>query len=150
MRFHTLPERHRQTESAGGRTREHRRYRNDSACLTRLDTGQVTDGYSTLHGTVTCRLTSRRRRCFRRRAERTARSSAPRGGWGQGHRPLQIAAGPPDLAVLLTHRGQSIPRKINKVDATICQILRQKYKIRFPLGLCPIPRWGSLQYSPDP
>jgi len=24
------------------------------------------------------------------------------------------------------------------------------HKIRFPLGLCPIPRWGSLQRSPRP
>jgi len=24
------------------------------------------------------------------------------------------------------------------------------HQIRFPLGLCPRPRWGSLQHSPDP
>jgi len=24
------------------------------------------------------------------------------------------------------------------------------HQIRFPLGLCPIPRWGSLQRFPDP
>jgi len=24
------------------------------------------------------------------------------------------------------------------------------HRIQFPLGLCPRPRWGSLQRSPDP
>ena len=47
--------------------------------------------------------------------------------------------------------GQLILRKIIKTVATRCQILRlnaPKSKIR--LGLCPRPRWGSLQRSPDP
>ena len=45
---------------------------------------------------------------------------------GRGHRPLQSVARPPDLAVLLTHCGQLILRKINKSDANRCQILRLK------------------------
>jgi len=58
-------------------------------------------------------------------------------GW---HRPFQIVTGPPNLAVLLTHCGQLILRKISKFDATRCQILRLKCtKFDF--------RWGSV---PDP
>jgi len=50
----------------------------------------------------------------------------------------KIVAGPPNLAVLLTHCDQLILRKISKFDATRCQILRLKYtKIDF--------RWGSAQ-----
>ena len=46
---------------------------------------------------------------------------------GGGHRPLQIVARPPNLAVLLTHCGHLILRKkISKFDATRCQILRLK------------------------
>jgi len=40
--------------------------------------------------------------------------------------PSQFAARPPNLAVLLTHCGQLIIRKISKFDATRCQILRLK------------------------
>jgi len=48
--------------------------------------------------------------------------------------------GPENLAVLLTHSGQLILRKISKFDATRCQILRLKCtKFDF--------RWGSV---PDP
>jgi len=36
----------------------------------------------------------------------------------------QIVDMPPNLAVLLTHRGQLILRKISKSDAIRCQILR--------------------------
>jgi len=72
-------------------------------------------------------------------------AAAPR--WGQGGRggtgPPQIAARPPNLAVLLTRCGQLILRKINKFDAIRCQILRlQCTKFYF--------RWGSLQCSTDP
>ena len=42
--------------------------------------------------------------------------TVPRCGWG-AHAP-QIVARPPDLAVLLTHSGQLILRKISKFDAT--------------------------------
>jgi len=53
-----------------------------------------------------------------------------------GHRPLQIVASPPNLAVHLTHCGQLVLRKINKFDATRRQILRLKCtKFHF--------RWGS-------
>jgi len=41
--------------------------------------------------------------------------------WDQG-----AQARPPNLAVLLTHCGQLILRKISKFDATRCQILRLK------------------------
>jgi len=43
------------------------------------------------------------------------------------HRPLKIVASPtPNLAVLLTHCGQLILRKISQFDATRCQILGLK------------------------
>jgi len=55
------------------------------------------------------------------------------------HRPLQIVARPPYLAVLLTYYGQFVFRKIGKFDATRCQILRLTCtKFDF--------RWGS---APD-
>jgi len=53
--------------------------------------------------------------------------AAPRWAGGEGHRPLQIAARPPNLAVLLTHCGQLVLRKISKSDASRCDILRQKF-----------------------
>ena len=46
--------------------------------------------------------------------------------------------------------GHLILRKIIRIVATRYQILRQMHQIRFQLGLCPGPRWGSLQCSPDP
>ena len=46
---------------------------------------------------------------------------------GGGHRPLQIVARPPNLAVLLTQCGQLVLRKISKSDASRCDILRQKF-----------------------
>ena len=50
-----------------------------------------------------------------------------------------------------TKFGQLILRKIIITVATRCQILRLKCtKIQFRLGLCPRPRWGSLQRSPRP
>jgi len=60
-----------------------------------------------------------------------------------GHRPLQIVAIPlpPNLAVLLTHGGQLILRKISKFDATRCHILSLKCtKFDF--------RWGSAPQAP--
>jgi len=45
---------------------------------------------------------------------------------GPGSTGPQIVARPPNLAVLLTHCGQLILRKISKFDATRCQILRLK------------------------
>jgi len=62
----------------------------------------------------------------------------------------------PDLPLLYcTEFGQLILRKIIKIVATKCQILRlqcTKLKIRLRLGLRPRPRWprGSLQRSPRP
>ena len=59
--------------------------------------------------------------------------------WGGGGTGPQIVARPPNLAVLLTHHGQSILRKISKFDANGCQILtRECAKFDF--------RWGS---APD-
>jgi len=54
-----------------------------------------------------------------------------------GAQPLpQIVASPPNLAVLLTHCGQLILRKISKFDAIRCQLLRLKcIKLDF--------RWGA-------
>jgi len=43
-----------------------------------------------------------------------------------------------------------ILRKIIKIVATRCQILRLMHQIRFRLGLCPRPRWRSLHRSPRP
>ena len=43
--------------------------------------------------------------------------TVPRWGGGGAHAP-QIVARPPDLALLLTHSGQLILRKISKFDAT--------------------------------
>ena len=51
--------------------------------------------------------------------------AVPRWGRGQAQLPPpQIVARPPNLAVLLTHCGQSIPgKKISEFDANTCQIL---------------------------
>ena len=69
-------------------------------------------------------------------------AAAPRRGreeaGGTGH--PQIVARPPNLAVLLTHCGQLIPRKTSKFDAIRCQTLRLKCT-KFDFG------WGS---APDP
>jgi len=46
--------------------------------------------------------------------------------------------------------GQLILRKVIKILATRCQILRQMLHDRFQLRLCLRPRWGNLQLSPDP
>jgi len=44
-----------------------------------------------------------------------------------------------------------ILRKIRGFDATRCQIFKAKmHKIRFPLGICPRPRWGTYSAPPDP
>jgi len=47
--------------------------------------------------------------------------------------------------------GQLILRKVIQIVATRCHILWIKmHQIRFRLGLCPRPRWESLECSPDP
>jgi len=43
-----------------------------------------------------------------------------------------------------------IPRKIIKTAAPDVIFYRKMHQIRFRLGLCPRPRWGSLQRPPDP
>ena len=50
-----------------------------------------------------------------------------------------------------TKFGQLIVRKVIQIVATRCHILTLKmHQIRFRLGLCPRPCWGSLQRSPRP
>ena len=56
----------------------------------------------------------------------------------------------PTRITICTKLSQLILRKIIKIVATRCQILRNLHQIRFRLGLCPRPRWGSLQRSPLP
>jgi len=51
-------------------------------------------------------------------------------------------ARPPNLAVLLTHYGQLILRKISKLDATRCQILRLNAQN-------PVTAGGAYSTSPD-
>jgi len=47
--------------------------------------------------------------------------------------------------------GQLIFKKAIQILATRCHILKlEMYQIRFRLGLCPSPRWGSLQHYPRP
>ena len=58
--------------------------------------------------------------------------------------------GPPNLAVLLTHCGQSILRKISTFDATRCQILRLKYtKFDFRWGSAADPAGGAYSALTD-
>jgi len=68
----------------------------------------------------------------------------------QFSRPPNCAMYPRNLAVLLTHCGQLILRKISTFDSTRCQILRLKCtKFDFRWGSAP-DALGSLQRSPDP
>ena len=63
---------------------------------------------------------------------------------GEGAQAPQIVARPANLAVLLTHCGQSILRKISKFDGTRCQILRLKCaKFDFRWGSAPNPAGGA-------
>ena len=56
----------------------------------------------------------------------------------------QIMARPPNLAVLLTHCGQLVIRKICIYDATRCQVLRLKCtKFDFHWGYAPDPAGGA-------
>ena len=76
----------------------------------------------------------------------SATMAAPR--WGRGTDP-QVVARPPNLAVLLTHCGQLILRKISKSDATRCQILRLNAQNSISAGDLSLtrPSWESLQSS---
>jgi len=63
----------------------------------------------------------------------------------------QIVARPPNLAVLLTHCGQLILRKISKFDATRCQISRLKCtKFDFRCGSAPDPAGELTALSQTP
>jgi len=69
-------------------------------------------------------------------------------GWAQAP---QIVARPPNLAILLTHCGQLILKKISKFHAIRCQILRLKcIKFDFRWGSAPDPAWGAYSTPPDP
>ena len=49
-----------------------------------------------------------------------------------------------------TKFGQLILRKIIKIVATKCQILKAKmHQIRFRLGLCPRPHWEAAYSAPQ-
>jgi len=53
---------------------------------------------------------------------------------------------PPNLAVLLTHCGQLIQRKISKFDATRCHILRLTQTHTRLTALCPgLPGWAGTR-----
>ena len=59
--------------------------------------------------------------------------------------------GPPNLAVLLTHCGQLILRKISTFDATRCQILRLKCtKFDFHWGSAADPAGGAYSAPTGP
>ena len=62
---------------------------------------------------------------FHAGAWRGAQAPPNRGYAPQNSAGPQTVARPPNLAVLLTHRGQLLLRKIGKIDAARCQILRQ-------------------------
>ena len=47
-----------------------------------------------------------------------------------------------------TKFGQLILRKISEIVTTVSDFKAEMHQIRFRLGLCPRPRWGSLQCSP--
>jgi len=72
----------------------------------------------------------------------------PRWAWGRGDRPSPNRGypHPPNLAVLLTHCGQLILRRISKLDATTrCQILRLKCtKFDFHWSSVPVPAGGAV------
>ena len=50
-----------------------------------------------------------------------------------------------NVVTLNTKFGQLILRKIVKIVATMSDFKAKMHQMRFWLGLCPIPRWGSLQ-----
>jgi len=73
------------------------------------------------------------------------------GAGGGGHRPLQIVARPPNLAVLLTHCGQLILRKISDFDAVRCRIFRLKCtEFNFRCGSATDPARGAYSAPQDP
>jgi len=76
---------------------------------------------------------------------RAGAQAPPNRGWPpKFSRPL-------NLAVLLTHCGQLILRKISKFDATRCQILRLKCtKFDFRLGSVPDPAGRAYSTPPEP
>ena len=67
-----------------------------------------------------------------------------------GTAPSKLWLGPPKLAVVLTHCGQLILRKISKFDANRCQIFKAKmHKVNFRWGSAPDPA-GVLTMRPRP
>jgi len=68
------------------------------------------------------------------------------GGAGEGYKPIQIVA---NLAVLLTHCGQSILRKICKFDK-MSDFKAKCAKFYFCWGSTPDPAGGAYSAPPDP
>jgi len=77
--------------------------------------------------------------------------SVPRWGRGGTGPSKSWLAQPPNLAVLLTHCGQLIPRKKqSKFDSTRCLILRLECtKFDFRWGSAPDPTGGAYSAPPD-
>jgi len=87
----------------------------------------------------------------RSRRDGGAQALPDRGQAPKFSRRHQLVARPPNLAVLLTHRGQLILGKISKFDATGCQILRLKCtKFDFRWGSVPDRAWGAYSALTDP
>ena len=114
-----------------------------------------------------CNSSSKTARHFTGTAGRAASSGGSKLGPGSGHRrhspppnrdqdpkfsrPSKLWLALPNLAVLWTHCDQLILRKVSKSDVTQMSDFKAKmHKIRFPLGLRPKPRWGSLQRPRPP
>jgi len=114
-----------------------------ASALMRLRIGCVLSVYIT----PDCRLIHSRRYCCCCRIPTSHQWRFHAGAGGQP--PPLIVARPPNLAVLLTHCGQLILRKINKFDATRCHILSLKCKTSISVGALPqTPLGRSLQRSP--
>jgi len=64
---------------------------------------------------------------------------------------LNILTSQPTANIILPKQLFCTPIYISKFDATeMSDFKAEMHQIRFPLGLRPRPRWGSLQHSPNP
>ena len=71
--------------------------------------------------------------------------------WGQGAQDPKPCLGPPNLATILTHCGQLIPREISKLDAARCHILRLKCtELDICWGYSTNPTGGALEFTALP
>ena len=62
---------------------------------------------------------------------------------GGGNPAMPPSPLPPPQSGHGIHCGQLILRKINKIGATDVRFKAKMNQIRFPLVLCPRPRWGA-------